>query len=368
MVTPVILPNACATGDAKVSATISGERAKFAATVTAACPDSAVSALDLCGKGIGGVTTSAAAATCLGDMLEQVAHSVASPDDREYAGISIINAAYPSTASARCGDNVVNQLPSQFMPNGEECDGSDDSACPGECLPPGDTFQCTCGNVRRARAFADGLAADLDNGWAGPSHNSKVTDGAGFVSTVSDCDCDQFDPVKKASCVAGHSTDPVCTLSAEIAPRCSQRIGDHTTCDEVGNNNGAHTDADCRACDAYAANAGDYCTGSARYCIGGTNTGERCNTADDCPGSSCTATGVCLDGPFAGNGCTGPQQCGVCSGGSNNGGTCATNANCPGGTCTAHSCANKSCIGGANEGNPCTADGQCTGGRCAGGN
>jgi cysteine-rich repeat protein len=36
-----------------------------------------------------------------------------------------------------CGDDSVNQP-------GEECDGTDDGACPSECYPPGDPYECRC--------------------------------------------------------------------------------------------------------------------------------------------------------------------------------------------------------------------------------
>jgi hypothetical protein len=361
----LILPDNCPTADAKTSSTITTTVQKFKDAIAKSCTDSAVATLDLCGAGVGGTLTSVAAQTCLGDMLAEVSYSTADADTRDYAGISIINGSYPSTAAARCGDNVVNQGPSMFLLNGEECDGIDDDECPGECLPPGDTFECTCGNIRRGRTFAYGLQADLDNGWSGASHNTRVTDGAGFVAEVENCDCSEFDPVDKATCLPGQSSDPICDVSANIAPRCSNRIGDGSTCDGVGNSNGASTDTDCRSCDAFAENAGDYCTGSARYCVGGASTGERCNQSSDCTGGACSGIGQCLDGPFAGNGCVGGQNCGVCNGGTNAGNTCSTNANCPGGTCQAHTCATKSCMGGANQGNPCTADAQCSGGRCA---
>lgn len=362
---PAFLPSDCPTSDAKVASAISSSLQKFKDGIAGACTDPAVGPLDLCGAGIGGITTGTAAQDCLTQMLVEISYSTDNAEDRPYAGISLINASYPSTAAARCGDNVANQTPNQFLSLGEECDGTDDSACPGNCLPPGDIFECTCSNIRRSHSFAYGFEADLDNGWAGSSHNSKVTDGAGFVSTVTNCDCDQFDPTEKATCLAGHSTDPVCDITARLAPRCSQRPNDTGTCDQFGNNNGANTSADCKACDAFAGNAGDYCTGAARYCLGGANTGDRCNTPSDCPAGTCTGIGQCIDGPFAGNGCAGPQNCGVCAGGASVGQACSTNGNCPGSTCTAHTCATKSCMGGANEGNICNVAGDCPGGRCA---
>src|SRR5262249_11547591 len=41
------------------------------------------------------------------------------------------------TCPSVCGDNAVNQ-PS------EQCDGTSDAACPGRCIPPAQTGQCTC--------------------------------------------------------------------------------------------------------------------------------------------------------------------------------------------------------------------------------
>lgn len=357
----VILPDNCPTDDAKTASSIDKTTQTFLDGIAQACTDASVAELDLCGQGLGAITTVAAAQDCLGLVLEESSYSVEDPETRTYVDLSIINGSYPSTASARCGDNLVNQLPNQFFLLGEECDGTDDAACPGECLPPGDVFSCTCGNVARARTFADGPTSDLDNGWTGASQNSKVTDGAGFISTLTNCDCDQFDPVDKSTCI-GASSDPVCDTYASLKPRCSQRIGDGTTCDEVGNNNGAHTDTDCRACDEYSTNTGDFCTGSARYCIGGANTGDACNLDTDCPAGSCNGSGACLTGPFAGNGCSSNAQCGVCVGGANNGLACGVNANCPGGACSVNACSNATCFGGPNDGIQCGTATQCLGG------
>lgn len=362
--TPAILPNDCATADAKTSANVDKTRQKFLEGIAKECTDATVSELDLCGAGVGGTTTVVAAQDCLGQMLDEVSISNDNGDSRSYAEIGIINGSYPATSVARCGDNLINQLPDQFLLNGEECDGDDDDACPGLCLPEGDTFECTCSNIPRGRAFADGFGADLDNGWSGSSHNSKVTDGAGFVAEVSDCDCDEFDPVNTSDCI-GNTSDQVCTLYAELFPRCSQRIGDGTSCDQVGQTDGINADSDCAACDEFSTNAGDYCTGSARYCVGGVSTGDACNVPADCPGGSCSGSGRCMaPSPFAGNGCTGNQNCGVCVGGSNAGGTCSLPGDCPGGSCTAYNCTNKVCSGGADNGEPCLTNATCDAGNC----
>jgi len=61
------------------------------------------------------------------------------PADGSGAGsaISAIIAECGGVVTPVCGDNSVNQP-------GEECDGTDDAACPGLCLPPGDPNECTC--------------------------------------------------------------------------------------------------------------------------------------------------------------------------------------------------------------------------------
>lgn len=363
---PTVDPDLCATDDAKTSSKVAKILGKSSDKIGKKCTDAAVLELDLCGNGLGGTADLATAQACLGDVLAELGHSVQDGDTRSYSSLSILNGAYPETAPARCGDGIVNQPPSQFLLIGEECDGTDADDCPGECLPPGDTFECTCGNLLRLRNFTDGPGVDLDTGWTGLSHNAPGTQDTGTISTLTNCDCDAFGvtPTDAATCV-GTSSDPVCDVSSETKPRCASRIGDGTSCDEVGNEDGSHTDVDCRACDAFAANAGDYCTGTARRCLGGGSSGQRCNQPSDCPGGSCTGEGACLDGPLAGAGCTQNQNCGVCVGGTNNGGECAIPSNCPGGTCDAHSCASGECLGGANDGDPCITDASCTGGRCA---
>jgi hypothetical protein len=369
-VAPTVLPDDCATADAGTATAVASAIQKMKDAVAGKCTNGTILELDLCGNGVGGTADIAAAQTCLGDVVEQASFSVENPETRDYAAVSVINGAYPKTGAARCGDNVVNQKPHQFLLNGEECDGTDDSACPTECLPPGDTFECTCGNIPRTRVFANGFSADLDNGWSGRSHNSKVTDRAGFMADISNCNCSEFDPMNPATCI-GTTSDSVCDIAADVAPRCNNRIGEGTTCDEVGNGDGANLDQDCQSCDAFSANEGDYCLGAQRTCVGGANSGDRCNTPTDCPGGACSGTGVCLaDGGAKQNlGCSTSKNCGVCVGGSNPGADCiaATQiTDCPGGTCEVHTCATKQCINGDNDGTACTSDVQCTGsGRCA---
>jgi hypothetical protein len=357
---PPISPDACPILDPKIASFLEKSRTKLRTKIAKSCTPTAISALSFCGQGVGGITTLEEAQDCLEEVLNEA--STSTELDREYAEISLLNAAYPGTAVPACGDNQINQLPNQFALNGEECDGDQLGDC-AACLPPGDVFECTCAETKRARVFADGFAADLDNGWTGASHNSKTPNGAGFVSEISGCDCTDF----TGGTCTGTSGDTVCDVVADTAPRCSHRNGDGTTCDEVGNNNGANKDDDCRACGVEAANAGDFCTGSARYCIGGFANGDPCNAPADCPGGSCNGNGRCEGGSFAGNGCIGPQSCGICTAGTV-GAPCSQGSHCGlGGVCNSAgtSCSFGSCIGGSNEEAPCNADADCPGGRCA---
>jgi hypothetical protein len=352
-------PDQCAL-DAKIASKLQKSRDKLASKIEKSCDNAAITSLSICGNGLGGTTSVGQAQECLGTILDEA--STAGSVDRQYAPISLINAAFPATAAARCGDNVINQLPNAFALSGEECDGTELGAC-ASCLPPGDVFGCTCAETRRSRVFADGLNADLDNGWSGASHNSKTPVGAGFVSEISGCDCTDF---TGATCT-GTSGDSVCDVFAETQPRCSHTIGDGTTCDAVGNNNSVHADGDCNACSDEALNAGDFCTGAARYCVGGSNSGSRCNAGSDCTGGgTCSGFGRCATGSFAGVGCAGNEACGICTAGTI-GAPCGSNSHCGiGGTCSiSNTCSALECIGGASEGDACLTDGDCGAGRCA---
>lgn len=408
-----ILPDNCPTEDQKTADKVASDRQKFLDAIAKSCTDDTIDELDLCGEGVGGVTTIVEAQTCLGDLLDEAAYSIEDVENKDLAGISIINAVYPDTTEARCGDNLINQIDSQFLPVGEECDGTDDSACPGNCLPPGDVFQCTCSTIPRMRSFADGFAADLDNGWSGNSHNSAVTDRAGFLTSVANCECDTFDGVDKATCL-DLVGDKVCDVVATVKPRCSNKLDTGTTCDQEGDNNGFNDDDDCRSCDIYSTNPGDYCLNdgdcqSQCFNADGDATGlcerqsdcaegERCRGRCDMTTNFClkmrngaplpisaAGTSVCIDSQFftnvvgTRNIVTGEhavnydlksvthlaevfsRPCPVC------GGWCdqenSSQATRCDGTCSGPEL---QCRGGINIGNTCTVDGDCPGSVCHG--
>jgi hypothetical protein len=203
-----------------------------------------------------------------------------------------------------CGDGAVNQLPNSYFLLGEECDGADDSACPGNCFPPGDTFQCTCaGNDKRVRFQANGFAADLDNGWTGTSHNSGVTDKAGFITTYSNCDCNEM----TGSTCTGTTGDSLCDVAGQQKPTCSWDPFGALTCEQHGGDTDdtVNGDDDCQICDQFSVNAGDWCnnesacTGQCYPLAGGGPTMPCPDGQVDCPSGQicrgqCDRTPKCL--------------------------------------------------------------------------
>ncbi|MBC8293027.1 MAG: hypothetical protein H8E45_07665 [Proteobacteria bacterium] len=237
-------PRTCTTDDAKLAGKISKADAKLRADIAKKCTASDILELDLCGEGVGGVTSIADAQDCVAAAAAELGDSQELAPDRSYSTRSIVEAAYPPTAV--CGDNVINQGPSSSMLLGEECDGVDDSSCPGLCFPPGDLFQCTCGNVSRYRIQADAIASDSDAGWIGGSHDQATPNKGGFVLDRTGCDCSEL---TNNTCT-GSSADPLCTVTATTRPTCSNTPG-------VGD---CLRDEDCRTCDSFNSDAGASCT------------------------------------------------------------------------------------------------------------
>ena len=230
-----------------------------------------------CGSGIGGTADRAAAKACVSEIVGDLTDSPEVPQLRAVAATSLVEGAYPP--SPVCGDGVVNQLPNPYLLVGEECDGDDDAACPGACNPPGDVFECTCSTARRQRFIANGFTADLDTGWTGTSHDSGVTDGAGFVLEVSNCDCDVMDG---AGC-GGTSNDPICDTNGHQMPTCSWDPFSTTSCDGHGDGDNRDEDSDCYICDEQSVNSGTPCK-------------QDSECAPQCFDSAGVPTGACAGG------------------------------------------------------------------------
>ncbi len=334
-------------GNEKTTDKINKAEGKHADAINAKCTDGDFAALDVCG---GAATDRATAIACLNALAFEASDSQEDPGDRDFSATSLVETAYPP--GGECGDNAVNQTPHPFLLLGEECDGTDDSACPGECIGPGDVYECSCGNQARSRFFANGFTADLDNGWTGSSHEGGLADGAGYFTSRINCDCDAkatvgvcdrlvidggTGPARQISCntdadceaagagncartntCIGTSNDPLCDLGGFQLPVCDWDAFGDTRCDQHGNTNFTDEDADCSICDANTLNAGAFCS-----------------SESDCQAQCFDANGVAT-----GNFCD--LQSKVCSGGSQTF-FCEMDADCtapgaPGGTCLGTPC------------------------------
>ncbi len=300
-------PATCTRDDVKLAAKIGKMEEKLRDTATKKCTDADILALDLCGSGATPLTTTEAA-DCLIAAAAEITDSDTAAGLRTYSGRSLVEAAYPP-ARGVCGDGTVNQIPSAFALLGEECDGADDSACPGQCLPPGDLYECTCGDVKRVRYMADGITADLDNGWTGKSHEQGVADLSAHIYTLQNCDCSQLDP-NGVTCV-GSSADSVCDIVSNFQlPTCSWEPHSGTKCDDRATNppslggtkDGSNKDEDCAICDSFSTNAGD-------YCLDNNDCNSQCYDANGVPSTACVSQDDCSSGAICRGRCDTSQTC-----------------------------------------------------------
>jgi hypothetical protein len=164
------LPKDCATADPDTFAKIQKAKDNAQAAIAGKCSDADAVAIQACEPD---QATGTAAATC-----EISAHQTLADNPDVSAAFDFLDYEYAQRAA--CGDNHKNR-PS------EECDGTDDSACPGECGTANGFFPCLCESVPRTRVI-EHANADLDNGWTGLSHDSGIVEGGGYVTDLYDCD------------------------------------------------------------------------------------------------------------------------------------------------------------------------------------
>jgi hypothetical protein len=171
---PGIPPHTCATDEPKTAAAIAKCRAKLSAAVTKRCTDPQIATLAACEPNQASVS---AAASCLVDahLLLTDGPAIDVPPD-------LVDYQYAERGGI-CGDGVVNNV-------AEECDGSDDAACPGACGAPAEPhgyFACLCTTTPRIR-IVEHADADTDNGWTGLSADAGVAEGGGYLADLYDCD------------------------------------------------------------------------------------------------------------------------------------------------------------------------------------
>jgi len=202
------VPDLCATQDTKTMAAIAKCEAKLTAGIAKKCTAQQITDLKVCTPD---QTDAASAATCL-ITAQDVMIDTPSIDvpadliDYEYA-----------TRGGLCGDLIVNH------PN-EECDGPDDSACPGLCgtaaIPDG-FFACLCKDKPRM-VVANDADADTDNGWTGQSSDGDVVQDSGYIVDLYDCDMSGL-------CNAG----PHCSLPPHSACNVLSTAPSGTTSDSI---------------------------------------------------------------------------------------------------------------------------------------
>ena len=245
-------PATCAHDYERARKQIAKASNKVRAAYAKRCQTADLAELAACGTG-DGIANLNDAATCMITLVDEAVDPDELPVFRGFAAPSLIESIYPPGPT--CGDQLVNQAGDGFLLIGEECDGADDSACPGSCFPPGDLFECTCASVPRLRLFTDAETSEIDTGWTGLAHDQPLSEGAGFLATLSDCDCSE---VTGGECT-GLSSDAVCTVQGRQKPVCSWDAVGALTCDVQGNFNGIEEDVDCFLCDAWTTDAGASC-------------------------------------------------------------------------------------------------------------
>ncbi len=226
----------------KVKEKIQKTLTKALAKITDKCANPLLTnaAMDVCDTGSGPETDAASAAACIVNAHEN------GTDDSTNDGLAapfpadLIDIEY--ALGAICGDNITNEaaLPGALVGGNfflglpaEECDGIDDTACPGECGGAFSDFPCLCKNILRERVDEQDNS-DLDNGWSGTSHDSTVVLGSGYWAELNDCDGpggpDTLCTVGPSCNLAPHQPcvgDGVCFGVGNFCRKTSLAVGPH---------------------------------------------------------------------------------------------------------------------------------------------
>ncbi len=358
-------PTVCATNDPKTAAAITKAKDKALAAIAAKCSTPAdLTLLKICEPDAGDGAT---AASC------EVQSHQDYIDNPNPAGFSdLIDFQYAQRGT--CGDNRRNS-PS------EECDGVDDSSCPGQCGDSVGFFPCLCLDIPRTRVI-EHANSDLDNGWSGQSHDSGIVEGGGYVTDLWDCDgplgSDPICNVGPTCLISGLPCNPSrdATGAAANADSICSAPGD--TCRKTaGGSTGPHCEIDfkkrCRFNNDTGLDRGD-CTNPGDRCVklphgsplplssGGVAVCIINEFTEDVTGTTNLATG---DGSIrlrqnssTYQGGDTKQPCPVCGGfcagtpgtsGPGQRGLCDGDEDCPGSTCIL----DKICSWGGNVDGPC---------------
>lgn len=212
--------DACATDDVKTHAAIQKCEDKLTAGIVAKCDPTQIGSLKVCTLDSG---TAEEAAACLID-----AHTVRVDGPEITVPLDLVDYEYANRGGA-CGDNIINNL-------NEECDGTDDDACPGQCgtaAVPDGFFACLC-KTKPRMVILEHANADTDNGWVGTSVDGAVPEGGGYLIDLYDCDGNGL-------CIAG----PNCSLAPHSPCSVPGSIGNGPPFPPANYNSGTTSDSIC---------------------------------------------------------------------------------------------------------------------------
>ena len=150
----------------------------------ASCPSVTVPGGSACGGSVGTLQQLVNCVDCVSDYQGECVDRLATPTIDTYPAECA-----GGTPPPTCGNNTVDQ--------GEQCDGTSDAACPGQC-----SGMCQCAGpctlpnpVPGAVAFIGKPGSDLDTGWTGIGHDTHTVDDAALMAgNVSNCDLDTGSP------------------------------------------------------------------------------------------------------------------------------------------------------------------------------
>jgi len=266
-----ILKENCATADPtlKTQAAIVKAESKARAGISKKCiVDADLTTIGLCPSTACSSYCGTCNAACAGDCIVATHHAEIDSSDITISDILDVEYGFQNV----CGDGAVES-------SREECDGTDDALCPGDCGAPDGPFPCLCMNGTdttgagvppRDRVIEHAVGSDLDNGWTGTSHDAGTVEGGGYISSLYDCD----GPLGPDTICNVGST---CSLAPHASCAVSATAAGGTTGDSICAGLGQGT---CRK-DLTA--VGPHCKLDIQ---------KKCNTLADCtgPGNDCVTT------------------------------------------------------------------------------
>jgi cysteine-rich repeat protein len=224
-----------------------------------------------------------------------------------------------------CGDGEVNQA-------GEECDGTDDAECPGECIAPGEANECTCPEpepicgdnvVNQETEDCDGTDDDncpglctLNCGCPLPVCGDNVVNQANEECDGTDDDACPGECQQDCTC----PPEPICgdNVVNQANEECDGTDDDacpgacqaDCTCGPFCGDNNQDPDETCDPPGSPAGDNGNLCRNTCTVCGDGiVNNGEACDDGNGINGDDCDND--CTEGFLVKELLEGPEQIGI---------------------------------------------------------